>query len=242
MRKTIAQIRAAGFEWPLHDAITANVARTGDEVDLAQTLVNLEKARAVHQRQIDEAWAFKQDARASGWEADFDDFTDARDDHLAQLRAHATAIEYVRDIVAAFHRLPLRLQPEAPTKCGEYDLDALVVEEGAAGDLDFRLELGQGTMIHWALPAARNDRLRLVLVDSAVAAIEDRVLVEDPFACDLKLAWQGELARLPDGGVVTSVALDIVGRSYRFRADIRETTGAHRVIALEHHRSMIGGA
>ncbi len=70
-----------------------------------------------------------------------------------------------------------------PTKCnvGGYELDAFVVEENdETGELDFRLELGRELFIYWALPAAKDDRLRLVLVDCAVAEV-DTGLVEDPF-------------------------------------------------------------
>jgi len=219
VRKTITQIRDAGFSWPQHAAIEASAARVGEVIDLAQTLLNLEKAMAFHQRQLDEAYAFRQSARASGWvDADYDDFTSTRDDHAAQRLAHAAAIEHVQRIVAAFERAPatLRLRPAKPTTCGAYTLDALFVDQ----DLDFRLELGAGTMIYWALPVARNDRLRLVLVDSAVMAV-DAELIEDPFVCDLELSWRGDLACLAEGDV-TRVSIEITPRSYRFLLELGE--------------------
>lgn len=78
--------------------------------------------------------------------------------------------------------------------------------------------------------AARNHRLRLALVDSAVTTIDEPELVEVPFECDLRLAWHGDLASLADGSVVTSVAIEIAQRSYHFRADVREATGSHRIV------------
>jgi hypothetical protein len=261
MRKTATQIKQAGFEWPRYEAITANVVRSWGRIDLAQTLANLDKGRAFHQRQIDEAYAFRQMARSSGASAaDYDDFTDTRDDHFTKLQEHERAIEYINEIVTAFEenrprkpsppppappapappppaRAPTPPPPQtitldtygvkAVTTRAEYDVDEFVVEVGE--DVDFRFKLGWSYCIYVALPAARNDRLRLVLVDCAVMYVEQSV-EEDPFVCDLSREWHGELAILRDGDVLTSVAIEITQRSYRFRAEIRSESGTVRVV------------
>ena len=77
----------------------------------------------------------------------------------------------------------VQLKPPQPTACGEYDLDYVVVEYSESDDyLDFRLELGSGFSVYWALPAARNDRLRLLHVSGTAAYdLDEPELISDPF-------------------------------------------------------------
>lgn len=77
-------------------------------------------------------------------------------------------------------------------KVGEYDVDAFVLEVDDDGSFDFRLELGSGLAIFWALPAAPGDRLRLVLVEHAAMHVDEPDLREDPFVADFpRTTWQG---------------------------------------------------
>lgn len=82
-------------------------------------------------------------------------------------------------------------------RVGEYDLDAVAIEyDPDTNRFDFRLELGSGLGIYWALPAGPNDRLRLFHVDGAAYTVDEPELIEDPFVCDLDLEWTGTLAEI----------------------------------------------
>ena len=83
-------------------------------------------------------------------------------------------------------------------------------------------------MIYWALPAARDDRLRLILVDSAVAEVGDPSVIQDPFVFDLPVAtWVGELATLANGSTITSVIVEVTRTppAYRCEVAIRAASG-----------------
>ena len=89
------------------------------------------------------------------------------------------------------------IRPEGGSRlrCGDYDLDAVVVELDG-GTLDFRFELGQGLGIFWALPAGEGDRLRLAHVDGAAYTVDEPTLCADPFQFDLPATtWAGELGQ-----------------------------------------------
>lgn len=77
-----------------------------------------------------------------------------------------------------------RFKPRDPLTLQGFDVDAFVVELDG-DDISFRLELGRGLDIFWALPAAPNDRLRLLHVDSAVSYIDEVTLHEDPWRVDV---------------------------------------------------------
>lgn len=105
-------------------------------------------------------------------------------------------------------------------RCGDYDLDALVVELDA-GTLDFRFELGQGLGIFWALPAAPGDRLRLLHVDGAAYTVDEPTLCADPFVFDLpRSEWRGELGRLADGSTVIAVAVEAGADPAHYRCEV----------------------
>jgi len=138
-----------------------------------------------------------------------------------ELRAHLErvrrAIEPVGPI--ATWRMPLR----PPLDVGDRQLDAFVVEHQAGTDhLDFRLEIGDGLSILWALPAARDDRLRLVHVDGAAYELEEPELVLDPWSADLApLVWEGELAHIDASRTLVRVAFTMASAPARYRCDIR---------------------
>ena len=68
----------------------------------------------------------------------------------------------------------VRLTPAQRMHVDGYDLDALAIEYDAeARSLDFRLELGKGLGIYWAVPAAEGDRLRLWHVDGAAYTVDE---------------------------------------------------------------------
>ena len=125
----------------------------------------------------------------------------------------------------------VRLAPPTKLTCGGHDLDAFVVEL-ADGTLDFRLELGLGLGIYWALPAAPGDRLRRFHVDGAAYTVDEPTLEADPFVFDLAwLAWRGELGVLGDGRTVTAVTVTasagagyLDAASYRVEITLRATT------------------
>jgi hypothetical protein len=118
-----------------------------------------------------------------------------------------------------------------PLRCGDHQLDAFVLEHQAGTDhLDFRLELGSGLSIFWALPAGRNDRLRLVHVDSAAYELDEPQLMADPWTADLgPLGWEGELARIDADRTLVSVLFEMSAQPARYRCEVRlrHATGAH---------------
>lgn len=131
----------------------------------------------------------------------------------------------------------LHLKPETPSKAGDYDLDAFVVEyTDDAAHFDFRLELGRVFDILWALPAAVHDRLRLIQVDAAVHAVDEPTLRADPFTCDVaELRWQGELATLACGDTIVSVRFRASASpaAYRCEIGLRSPAGATTLRVLE---------
>lgn len=130
----------------------------------------------------------------------------------------------------------IRLKPPQPVSLQGYDLDAVAIEyEPSTGNFDFRLELGQGLNIYWALPAAPNDRLRLIHVDSAVMFVEEPSLVDDPFVGELQLRFEGALATLKDESELLSVELTISTHPPAYTCGISTQGGPkklHRTVVL----------
>jgi hypothetical protein len=96
MLKTVWQIRAAGFEWPLEDAVNAHVASFLGIVNLTATLDNLEAARAPYAQESTDAYKFKQTVGA----LDYSDFTDGA--YASQLADVDVAIDQVKRIIRGF--------------------------------------------------------------------------------------------------------------------------------------------
>jgi hypothetical protein len=121
------------------------------------------------------------------------------------------------------------LKPDAPLKLGDHDVDAFAVEYTDDGSyLDFRVELGCGYDIFWALPAAAHDRLRLFHVDAAVYHVDEPTLHCDPYTCDVpELRWEGELAKLANGSAIVSVSFTATSSpgSYRCAIGVRAASG-----------------
>lgn len=130
----------------------------------------------------------------------------------------------------------IRLKPPQPAAVQGYDVDAVAVEyDPETGGFDFRLELGQGMDIYWALPAGPNDRLRLVHVDSAVQFVEEPSLVDDPFVGDLQLRFEGSLATLEDESELLSVEVNLTAEPPTYVCGIATRGGPnklHRTIVL----------
>lgn len=125
------------------------------------------------------------------------------------------------------------IRPEGSSRlrCGDYDLDAVVVELDG-GTLDFRFELGQGLGIFWALPAGEGDRLRLAHVDGAAYTVDEPTLCADPFLFHLPATtWRGELGQLGDGSTVIAVTVEarIEPASYRCEVVRRLASGQEDV-------------
>ena len=120
----------------------------------------------------------------------------------------------------------VHLRPPRRISCGDYDLDAVAIEIDEDGSaLDFRLELGRGLGIYWALPIARGGRLRLAHVDGAAYTVDEPTLVADPFLFDLPLQmWHGELAKLRDGSTLTSVSVEAIASPGWYRCMVRRRT------------------
>jgi hypothetical protein len=117
----------------------------------------------------------------------------------------------------------VRLRPKTPLRVGDYDLDAFAIECDERGGLDFRLELGAGLGIFWALPAERNDRLRLAHVDGAAYHVDEPELIADPWAPDLpRLAWRGDLGQLGEGRTLVEASFESSATPPRYRCELVE--------------------
>lgn len=127
----------------------------------------------------------------------------------------------------------VRLKPATPTTLDGYDLDAFAIEwdDEDPEYLDFRFELGRGLSIYWALPIARDERLRLAHVDGAGYTVDEPQLIEDPWLCDVpRLEWRGELAALADGAQLVRVSVEATKDPPRYlcEAIVRDRAGAER--------------
>lgn len=115
----------------------------------------------------------------------------------------------------------LRLKPPQPTALGDYVLDRVAIELGDdETQLDFRLELGQGLGIYWALPAARHDRLRLAHVDGAAYQVDEPELIADPWTCDLTLAFEGELGVLGNGRTLGAIRIEVTSQPPAYACEL----------------------
>ncbi len=110
----------------------------------------------------------------------------------------------------------------------DHDVDAVALELDEAGELvDFRLELGRAFEIVWVLPAGPGERLRAILVDSAVAHVEPELRRDPCLVTFGPEEWSGELARVGPGGarVLEHVHVAITPAGYTCRARVREPDG-----------------
>jgi hypothetical protein len=129
----------------------------------------------------------------------------------------------------------ISLAPPSPVRCGDFDVDALVIEHDADVGFGFRLVLGRSYDIFWALPAAPGDRLRLIHVDAAVYHVDEPTLHADPYTIDLpRLRWDGLDHELR--GVGTVVAVECEARaapgSYRCAITVRADAGTTATTTL----------
>ncbi|MBP9111450.1 MAG: hypothetical protein KBF88_01520 [Polyangiaceae bacterium] len=123
----------------------------------------------------------------------------------------------------------VRLKPRSPVVFGDYSLDAFAIEYAIGrSHLDFRFELGAGLGIFWAIPAARNGRLRLWNVDGAAYSPGEPTMMEDPWmGGSAHLTWEGDLAPLGDGRTLVSVDVDcaVLPAAYRCQIALRDQDG-----------------
>jgi len=130
-----------------------------------------------------------------------------------------------------------RFRPEQKPVLGDYDLDAIAIEYyDDTGQFDFRFELGRGLGIYWALPIARNGRLRLMHVDGAAYTVDEPELIADPWICDLpRTEWRGELGTFADGTRLLAVAIEAGSQPPRYRCEIavRDKDGKERAESFE---------
>jgi hypothetical protein len=129
-----------------------------------------------------------------------------------------------------------RMRPGQGIELGGYDFDAIAVEyyEEALA-FDFRLELGSGLGIYWALPIERNGRLRLFHVDGAAYTLDEPELEADPWICDLpRREWRGDLGTFDDGTQLLGVAIEAAANpaSYRCEVQVRRARGTEELVVF----------
>lgn len=156
--------------------------------------------------------------------------------------SHARASGHDARMATQAHHFP----PPAKLEVGGYALDAVALEyDDETGALDFRLQLGGGLCIYWALPAAKDDRLRLALVDGAAFTVDEPVLTADPFVADLpRLEWDGEDRPLGPGRRLKRLALELTAAppGYRCEATVALHGAPDEVVVLAWSGSNPGGA
>jgi hypothetical protein len=92
----VSRIEGLGFEWPRHAIIKQYLTPADDKVDLSVTLERMRSSRAFYRKQINDAYAFKQQTGA-----DYADFTEKFDDIVAMEHSLSQAIRYLEEIEAA---------------------------------------------------------------------------------------------------------------------------------------------
>lgn len=113
-----------------------------------------------------------------------------------------------REAEAIVTRYPLahRFKPPEKITIRDYDLDAFTIEEDEHGDFDFRLELGEGPNVYWAIPAGGfGGRLRLFHVSATWAyELEEPELCDDAFVAEIpRMTMEG------DGKPIKSVSIEL---------------------------------
>lgn len=127
----------------------------------------------------------------------------------------------------------LRIDMNPKGAAGEYDIDYVAIEYYPGEDrFDFRLELGQGLGIYWALPASVNGPMWLAHVDGAAYTVDEPEVVADPWSADVDLTFDEDLGRL--GGMdVLAVRVRMTANPMSYAFEIRASDGGkERVGAL----------
>ena len=93
---TAEDIRKLGFDWPNNALIREYSIVEDGKVDLTKTIERMRSSRSYYRKQLNEAFAFKQQSGA-----DYSDFTDRFDDDARMERELGTAISYLDQIIAA---------------------------------------------------------------------------------------------------------------------------------------------
>ncbi len=125
-----------------------------------------------------------------------------------------------------------RCKPPRQVAVGDYALDGIEIELGEdETDLTFRLLLGQGLGIYWALPASRNGRLRLAHVDGAAYHLPEPELVADPWCCDVPLLeWDGEIGQLGNGRTLIGIRFEAALQPAAYRCELVTRRGGNEAL------------
>ncbi len=94
------KIQGLGLDWPRYALIEEYCVTEDNKIDLGQTLERMRSSQVYHQKQLDEAFAFK-----TRFGADYSDFTDRFDDYARMNRELSVAICYVEEIIKAVEGL-----------------------------------------------------------------------------------------------------------------------------------------
>ena len=95
-RLSADEIRKLGFDWPRLVLIEEYCAGEDSEIDLYKLIERMQSSRARYQKQLNDAYAFKQQTGA-----DYSDFTDRFDDYARATRELSQAIAYLEEIIEA---------------------------------------------------------------------------------------------------------------------------------------------
>jgi hypothetical protein len=90
------EIRKLGFEWPRYALVEKHCVIQDGKIDLATTVEKLRSSRSFYRKQLNAAFAFKQQTGA-----DYADFTDRYDDYARMERELGEAIAYLEKVVKA---------------------------------------------------------------------------------------------------------------------------------------------
>ena len=93
------EILSLGFEWPKYAVIEKYCVMEDGKVDLTGTIEKMQSSRAYYRKQVNQAYAFKQQTGA-----DYSDFTDRFDDNARAERELSQAISYLEKIAEAVLR------------------------------------------------------------------------------------------------------------------------------------------
>jgi hypothetical protein len=96
LKLKVTEIEEMGFEWPRYQALQEQAVRADQTIDLVETMAALESSRDFYKRQVNEAYAFKQQTGA-----DYADFTDRHEENSRQYYELGRAIAYLREIINA---------------------------------------------------------------------------------------------------------------------------------------------
>jgi hypothetical protein len=96
LKLTVTGIEALGYEWPRYQVLQEQAVMEDQAIDLLETMAALEGSRDFYKRQLNEAYAFKQQTGA-----DYADFTGRHEENSRRYYELGRAIAYLREIILA---------------------------------------------------------------------------------------------------------------------------------------------